>query len=250
MIRGVVFDLFGTLTDGSIETERESLYGELASLLNVPQERFLRLMRETFDARALGRFGDVRQTLARLSASLGRNLDDKTLDAATELRLAIEQRLATPRVDALQVLRALTESGLAIGVISDCGPETPAIWNGLSFSRFVAEPVFSCDVQLRKPHAHLYELAARRLDLQPAECIYVGDGGSCELTGALAAGMQAIRLVVSGEDWGPTVRFDPDNEFSGVSIDSLPALLDLLGVSARLELVGEPTLKLPEFLQR
>ncbi len=238
MIRGVVFDLFGTLTDGSVEPERETLYCELASLLNVPQTPFLRLMRDTYDARSLGQLGDVRQTLTHLAGSFGRKLDDRTLDAATELRLAIELRLATPRVDAMEVLQALSDRGLAIGVISDCGPETRAIWTNLSFSQLVVQPVFSCEVQLRKPHVHLYELAAQRLGLQPAECLYVGDGGSRELTGALAAGMQAIRLTVPGEDWGAAVRFDPDDEFSGTSIHSLSALLDLWRASARPELAG------------
>jgi putative hydrolase of the HAD superfamily len=226
-VRGVIFDLFGTLTDGRVEAERGALYGELARVLNVPQEPFLLLMRETFHERSVGAFGDVRQTLARLCAILGAEADEKTLDAAVELRLAIERRLATPREDSISVLRALSERGLAICIISDCGPETPSIWPSLPFAELVTQPVFSCDLRARKPHPSLYEVAARRIGLAPGDCMYVGDGGSRELTGALAAGMRAVRLAVSGEDWGADIRFEPDDGFSGTFVHSLSALLDL-----------------------
>ncbi|HEY0377442.1 MAG TPA: HAD family hydrolase [Pyrinomonadaceae bacterium] len=226
-VRGVIFDLFGTLTDGRAETERGALYGELARVLNVPRAPFLRLMRETFHDRSVGAFGDVRQTLARLAAILGAEADEKTLDAAVELRLSIERCLTKPREDSVSVLRALSERGLAICVISDCGPETPSIWPSLPFARLVTQPVFSCDLRARKPHPSLYEAAARRIGLAPGDCLYVGDGGSRELTGALAVGMRAVRLAVSGEDWGADVRYDPDDGFSGAFVPSLSALLDL-----------------------
>lgn len=226
-VRGVIFDLFGTLTDGRVEHERADLYVQLAQALNVPAAPFLRLMRQTFHDRSMGMFGDVRQTLARLCAILDADLDDETLDAAVNLRLAVERRLATPRGDSVEVLRMLNERGFATCVISDCGPETPAIWPSLPFAELVSYPVFSCDVGLRKPHPALYELAARRIGLAPGECMYVGDGGSRELSGARAVGMYAVRLAVSGEDWGDDIRFEPDDEFCGTSVQSLSALLDL-----------------------
>ncbi|HWS52987.1 MAG TPA: HAD family hydrolase [Pyrinomonadaceae bacterium] len=226
-VRGVVFDLFGTLTDGSVEAERGALYAELAGVLEVPREPFVRLMRETFHDRSVGAFGGVRQTLARLAAALGREADERTLDAAVELRLEIERRLAKPREDSVSVLRALGERGLAVCVISDCGPETPSIWPSLPFAGLVTRPVFSCDLRVRKPHPSLYELAASRLGLAPRDCLYVGDGGSRELTGALAAGMRAVRLAVSGEDWGADIRYEPDDGFSGAFVPSLSALLEL-----------------------
>jgi putative hydrolase of the HAD superfamily len=226
-VRGVIFDLFGTLTDGRVEHEREALYAQLALALNVPRAPFIRLMRETFHERSIGTFGDVRQTLTRLCDILGANIDEETLDAAVQLRLAVERRLATPRADSVHVLRMLNERGLAICVISDCGPETPAIWSSLPFAELVNHPVFSCDVRLRKPHPALYELAAKRIGLAPRECMYVGDGGSLELTGARAVGMHAVRLAVSGEDWGADIRYEPDEDFSGTSVHSLSALLDL-----------------------
>ena len=41
----------------------------------------------------------------------------------------------------------------------------------------------------------MYLTACERLRVEPEECLYVGDGGSRELTGAAAVGMTAVRLV-------------------------------------------------------
>ena len=199
----------------------------LAKLLRVDSTAFRALMRETFDARSVGGFGDAGTTLIRLCEMLGTSLDRDTLHAALELRLAIERRLATPRAESISVLRALRQRGISIGLISDCGPETPAIWATHPLAEMIARPVFSCDAGFRKPHVDLYRSAAMGLGLGPEDCIYVGDGGSRELTGARTAGMHAVRLSVPGEEWGAELRFDVEDDWSGSSVDCLSAILSI-----------------------
>ncbi len=41
----------------------------------------------------------------------------------------------------------------------------------------------------------MYETACAHLGVDPGECLYVGDGGSQELSGATAVGMTAFRLT-------------------------------------------------------
>lgn len=226
-VKGVIFDLFGTLTDGRLEAERCPLYAQLAATLRAPESQFVRLMRETFPARCLGSFGNVRETLSRVCSTLGVTVDEKTLDVAVDFRLAIERRLATPRHDAMAVLSTLRARDIPVNILSDCGPEARGIWPDHPFSSLVSHPVFSCEVFKRKPHPHLYRTAAARIGLRPSDCVYVGDGGSFELTGALAAGMRAVRLAVPGEEWGTDIRFNPDDAFSGQQIQSLSSVLEL-----------------------
>jgi len=45
----------------------------------------------------------------------------------------------------------------------------------------------------------MYRLACTGLAVTPAECLYVGDGGSGELTGAAAVGMRPVLLA--DDDW-------------------------------------------------
>ena len=46
---------------------------------------------------------------------------------------------------------------------------------------------------MKKPDACIYEEASKRLGMDMAECLFVGDGGSNELTGAVNAGMEAVQ---------------------------------------------------------
>ncbi len=223
-VGGVAFDLFGTLTDGSLERTRSGLYRQLAGMLHVSEEAFVAVMRQTFAARTIGEYGNSRQTLIRLCSLLGAEVDEDAIEAGVQFRLEIERRLTRPREDAVPVLRELCNRGLAVCVVSDCGPETREIWHDLPFSKFVDRPVLSCDVGERKPHLVLYQLAAARMGIALDKCLYVGDGGSRELTGARAAGMHPVRLAVQGEKWAG-MRYDPDNDFFGASVASLSELL-------------------------
>ena len=45
-----------------------------------------------------------------------------------------------------------------------------------------------------KPHPETYRVVCERLGIAPPECLYVGDGGDNELTGAAAAGLHPVLL--------------------------------------------------------
>ena len=63
----------------------------------------------------------------------------------------------------------------------------------MKISQYIDEMVLSYKVQMKKPDSCIYREAAKRLCVDPEECIFVGDGGSNELTGAREAGMKAIQ---------------------------------------------------------
>ncbi|WP_137724700.1 HAD-IA family hydrolase [Prescottella subtropica] len=56
---------------------------------------------------------------------------------------------------------------------------------------FVDDVVLSGDVGMAKPDRRIYELAARRLDLEPGECVFVDDLVG-NVRGAVAAGMVGV----------------------------------------------------------
>ena len=55
--------------------------------------------------------------------------------------------------------------------------------------------IFSCDVGAAKPDAGIYLAACETLGVAPAECLFVGDGGSDELRGAAALGMVPVQMT-------------------------------------------------------
>ena len=71
----------------------------------------------------------------------------------------------------------------------------------------------------RKPEPEAYLHAVEALDVEPSECIFIGDGGSQELTGAAALGMRAIRFATRHEVAGEVI--DEDSGWTGPYLEDL-----------------------------
>ncbi|MFG1803403.1 hypothetical protein ACGFI4_25005 [Micromonospora carbonacea] len=75
--------------------------------------------------------------------------------------------------------------------------------------------------------ALVYLSACGPLGLAPGDCLYVGDGGSQELTGARRAGMTAVRLAAP--DLAGHMVFNAEPAWDGPELGSLSDVLDLVG---------------------
>jgi putative hydrolase of the HAD superfamily len=117
----------------------------------------------------------------------------------------------------------LRDRGLRIGLVSDCTSELPDAWPRLAVAPFVDAPVFSCVERTRKPDPRLFHAVADRLPADPAACLYIGDGGGRELTGASSIGMRAVLLA--GPDWHEHRDHRTEADWAGPRISSL---LDLV----------------------
>jgi putative hydrolase of the HAD superfamily len=90
-------------------------------------------------------------------------------------------------VDAVRQIRA---SDLLTGLVSNS-------WSTAHYDRELLAELFdvtviSAEVHLHKPQPEIYRLAAERLEVEPAECVFVDDlKENCD--GAEAVGMTAIR---------------------------------------------------------
>jgi putative hydrolase of the HAD superfamily len=131
-----------------------------------------------------------------------------------------------PRPGAEEVLARLRADGYPLALISMCAPDTPDIWRSSPLAGTVDVEVFSSEVALRKPDAAIYLRACEGLHVDPADCLYVGDGSYRELSGAAAVGMRPVLISdpdVSAEMLNP----DPD-DWSGETIASLLEIASLL----------------------
>jgi putative hydrolase of the HAD superfamily len=222
-IRAVIFDYFGTLTVNVSASVRRSGASQVASALGIPADIFFDTISSTFTERATGQCGDMMTTMAWVAHRCGYQPSPTQLAAACAKRSEIEGRYARMiRPEAAEVLRRLSGKGLRVGVVSDCTHELPDCWERLAISPWVDATIFSVEIGQRKPHPSLYLGVCERLDIAPAEAIYVGDGGSNELTGARAVGMRAIRIVSS--DAAEAFVYDAEPNWNGPIIESLTAL--------------------------
>jgi putative hydrolase of the HAD superfamily len=81
-----------------------------------------------------------------------------------------------PRDGAVETLTELRVRGFRLALISMCAPDTPPMWDASAFAGLVDVEVFSSVVGLRKPDPAIYRYACDGLSVEPAECLYCGDG--------------------------------------------------------------------------
>ncbi|MGW0175415.1 HAD family hydrolase [Rhodococcus sp. NPDC003322] len=129
---------------------------------------------------------------------------------------------AQPDPDPLRGLVAeLRARGVRTVLLSnDPGGPGGAALRNLGGGRFVDEVVLSGDVGLAKPDPRIYRHAARLLDIEPGQCVFVDDL-MVNVRGAVAAGMVGVHHV----DVDVTVAelrilFDPDTGVPGDSANS------------------------------
>ena len=103
-----------------------------------------------------------------------------------------------------EVLEGLSRGGVRLGVISDTSFSTGRTLRALLeregvLSYFDAGAlIFSDEVGRSKPHGSLFERALASLDVIAAVGVHVGDNEHTDITGALEAGMTAVRYAPEG----------------------------------------------------
>jgi len=209
-MRAIIFDFFGTLTDPRAEAGRRASFAGTAAALGVPEERFWQAMAECFAERATGRYGGTRETLLAMARRCGADPTRSQVDAAVVAQTAGAERVRPPRPGALDLLQRLRRAGFRLGLISDCSSELCEAWAETPYAALIDAAVFSWREGCRKPDPRLYAAASERLGVPPAECWYVGDGGSREHDGARRAGMRAVLVTNATCPEAAAHRHDPD----------------------------------------
>ncbi len=231
-VGAVIFDYYGTLTVSASASARRSGVGRVARALGIPPDVLFDTISSTFTERATGQCGDMLATMTWLARRCGYQPSDAQLAKACAERTETEGVYARMvRDDAVATLCALRQRGLRVGVVSDCTHELPDLWPSLPVAPLVDATVFSVLIGQRKPHPSLYLTVCEDLEVAPPDAIYVGDGGSNELTGARAVGIPALRLVA--EDAADALVYDAEPDWTGPVIHSLTALTSgLLGTES------------------
>ncbi len=225
----VVFDLFGTLVDKFSQEENIEILRQMALVVAAPPDDFIRLWFDTYEERGLGIFQSYEENVAYICQKLGVDAAESQITHAVEIDHEGTVRLAKPRPHATELLSHLKKENYKTGLISDCGVEIPGIFNNLPFAPLIDVTVFSCLVGTQKPDPNMYHLATERLAVKPEECLYIGDGDSNELTGALQAGMYPVLIRNPAEDHADVYRtnFEGD-DWQGPVISSLKEVLTLV----------------------
>jgi putative hydrolase of the HAD superfamily len=214
--RGVVFDLWQTLVPWPAESAN-ALYGEMADAVGAPRERFQEVWLSGRTGRERGPLAD---SVRWVFDELGLDADPAVI---VTLRRAWTRDALIPRADALPTLTELRRRGHLLGLITVCSEDVALLWDESAFSGRFDVTIFSCEVGVSKPDRRIYELCCEQLGVEPAECLFVGDGANDELPGAERVGMTAVQLRVPGEELTPSGK-----DWQGASIASLGDVLELV----------------------
>jgi len=197
----VLLDAFGTLValDRPAARLRDSLRARLG--IEVEQER--------------ARFA-IRAEVAHYAAGCRRAADAASLDALRrecagvlerelEVNAGLERMLPVladaivlrPFADVPPALRLLEERGLALAVVSngDCSLGASLETAGLRFGVVVD----SATAGAAKPDPAIFRIALERLGVDAGRALHVGDDPANDLTGARAAGIDAVLIDRSGD---------------------------------------------------
>jgi putative hydrolase of the HAD superfamily len=226
-VRGVIFDLFHTLT--GLESEWSDL-PVTSDFLGIDRRVWDGVLHEKSRQRLSGEMSDPFLIVRDLAHQIDPAIAEEKIRQAVEIRIRrfreALQRIPPANVDALKRLR---KSGLRLGLISNADCMEVASWAECPLAGLFDFEVFSCEVGLVKPELAIYRTCLDGLALSPGECLYVGDGGSNEMVGAREVGLRTV--LVSGviaELWPE--RIPSRIKITDHHVRWMPEVLPLLGL--------------------
>ena len=193
-VRAVVFDLFNTLTVPVDDEEFRAAAKAMAVAAGVDPDGFVQCWFALWRQRLKGTFATSEACLRGACEAMGASVDEAAIARAVEVRMEFSRVTLQPRADAVASLARLRELGLKTALISNCTAAVPELWPTTPFAEAIDVPLFSCLEGLIKPDPEIYLLASERLAMAPRDCLFVGDGGSHELSGAEQLGMRAVLI--------------------------------------------------------
>jgi len=189
-VEAFFFDLFFTLVVPVYSSERNEY-----DVLGITADEWEKYAEDNilYKKRALGKITDEKEIIEEIINIMPYDVSQEQKDEILWLRQE-RMRHALKMVDD-KIIKTITEinnQGIKICLISNADKIDRKSWDESPLSKIFDDAVFSCDVGYLKPDVAIYNLAMTRLNVNPGHAIFVGDGGSNELTGAKNAGMKTV----------------------------------------------------------
>lgn len=133
-------------------------------------------------------------------------------------------RQITMEKGASEILKAISDSGLTIGLVSNTiFPQKYHLGEMSQFGllKYFDFTIFSCAVKTRKPGLRIFNMALDMAKSEPAKTIFIGDRFDADIIGAKNAGMTAVWKYHDK-------RENPDNVIPDYTITELNELYAII----------------------
>lgn len=194
MTKGVIFDLFHTLT--GLESEWSDL-PLTCDVLGIDRRAWDEVITRKSRWRLSGEQRDPFLIIRDMARLVRPEIADALVREAVAIRIQ-RFRHALLRIPAenVDMLKGLRNAGLRLGLVSNADAIEVAAWADCPLAGLFDSEVISCNVGMVKPDPDIFRKCLEELSLQAGECMFVGDGGSNELVGAKEVGLTTV--FVSG----------------------------------------------------
>ncbi len=192
MIKAVIFDMYETLIT---LYESPFYFGtQIALDAGIEEDKFQKLWSAAEEDRTTGKI--------TLEDILEKILKENDCYSESKITYIVRKRIKCKEEafehlhpEILPMLRLLKDKGILIGLISNCFSEESVVIKKSILYPFFDAVCLSFDEGMQKPDQAIFNRCLEKLNAQADECLYVGDGGSCELEAAKMIGMKAVQAV-------------------------------------------------------
>ena len=192
MIKAVIFDMFETLVTlftGSVYMGRE-----IAAEIGLSEPKFREIWDTTDEARTLGKrtLESVIEEVLTVNNCYSEELFERII---TKRKRMIRESFEHIHPEIIPLFKWFKEQNIKIGLITNCFFEERDIIKDSVFFEYFDVMCMSCELGIKKPDIRIFQKCMKDLGLEPAECLYVGDGGSLELETAKSVGMHPLQAA-------------------------------------------------------
>ena len=245
----VLFDLYGTLVDIHTDEHMSRLWRDFGRFLGskdadyAPAElkdAYFRLVREKEEAFSAEGSKDAHEAHPEIDISgvfrelyEDRGVTDVTDELVAETAVFFRKASTTHMrlyAGAAGLLRSLTDAGKRVILLSNAQslftvPELKKLGIYDLFDRIYISSDHGC----KKPDPSFFMLPVKDMDLDPADCLMIGNDPVCDVRGALSVGMDAY-YIHSALSPKPC----PDQKSLGIDADHFQDHMDLRLLGRRL----------------
>jgi putative hydrolase of the HAD superfamily len=194
MIKAVIFDMFETLV--TLFSGPVFMGKQIAEEIGIAEAKFREIWDPSDHERTLGKrtLEDVIEEILRVNNCYSTELLERILAKREEVtKRSFERKHIHPEI--IPLFTWFKEQNIKIGLISNCYFEERDIIKNSVLNDYFDVMCMSCELGMKKPDVRIFQKCMEDLGLEPAECLYIGDGGSLELETAESVGMNSLQAA-------------------------------------------------------
>ena len=206
MLKAIIFDLPETLVT-EFDPDWKPPRLSTADRLGISESDFQRNAGPLRDVWSSGRIETYQDFVLALCSSAG-HTPPASVMAELTMEIATRKSITFANIESsiLEMVEELRSRGLRLGVVTNASDMDAEPWPGSVLAPLFDVFIPSFEVGILKPDPRIYELGLEALGVSAEEAIFVGDGGSNELSGAARVGLRPYFATWFLDRWPLGIR--------------------------------------------